>query len=295
MSNPIYSFVSQLGVDSANPVTKRFDFKSCDLGVNEEVIDTSGNRGTRGRGIERVRNGLRRVAGGMQLQPTALEWSYLLPWMLGAAAVGNVFSLADTLPYRYVTVDKSNGTDGKVFTYDHCLISKATIKATQGQPLDLEMDVVGVDEATGNAGTFPALTLDTTTGPFTFLDLAYVIGGTTVKAKDIEISIDNKIDADRFFNSATLSTAFNALDRHILCRSTLPYGDFTAIYNSGIGGVAATATFTNGSFSLLFSFAALVFPRQPLRVPERQEVMLPIQGQAFSSGATPEVVVTLVS
>lgn len=295
MTAPIYSYVSQLGIDSANPVTKRFDFKSCGIGVNEEFIDTSGNRGTRSRGIERVRGGLQRVAGTISLQPTAVEWSYLLPWILGANASGTTYALADALQSRYVTVDKSDGTNGKVMTYDHCLVNRATIRGQQGQPLDLELDVVGVAEAVANAGTFPALSLDTTTWPFVFHDLTFVINGSTVSAKNVEITIDNHVDVDRFFNSATLSTAANAMDRHITLNTLLPYGDWSALYNTGSGGVAAAATFAYNATSLLFDFVKIAFPRRPIEVPERQEEMLPLQGTAYASASTKELVCTLDS
>jgi hypothetical protein len=119
-----------------------------------------------------------------------------------------------------------------------------------------------------------------------------VIGGVTYQIKECEIVIDNKLDGDRFLNSRT-RTAIVAQDREVMVNFSLPWGDAVAAYNSGVGGVAVTVTFTNGTVSLAFSFVKVVFPRKSPTVPGKQEIMLPLQGVAKSSGATKELVVTL--
>jgi len=225
------------------------------------------------------------------LQPTALELSYLLPWILGTAASGNVYALSDTLLSRYVTIDRG----AKVFTYDGCKIDKATIRGSQGEPLVITLDVVGIDEAVANSGTFPSLSLDTTTQPFIFTDLVFVANSTTAYAKEVEIVIDNVIDKDRFFNSQ-VATALIAMDRHITINTSLPYGDYSALYGTGVAGVPLTATFTNGNTSLLFDFVKVAFPRNsPSYTAGRAEEMLPLKGTAYKSGSTLELVTTLDS
>lgn len=288
---PAYSHLAQLGISASSPVDARFDFRSEDLKLQEEFMQLDGMRGTLSRSSERNRQGIRRVSGPIRLQPTAVEWARLLPWILGTPASGNIYALAESLPSRYVVVDRVT----KVFTYEGVKVNRATIKASQGQPLDLELDLIGVDESPGNAGTFPALDLDTSTQPFVFHDLTFTIAGGAVKAKEVTIVIDNKLDGDRFFNSPTLNSAFNATDRNISLQTSLPYGDHSALYGTGPGGVSATANFVNGGTSLLWEFIRVAFPRQSPGTPERQEIMLPLQGQALTLGSEKELKVTLDS
>ncbi len=253
---PSYGYATQIGIGTTSTVDHRLDFQSESLAVAEDFVDTNGLRGTRSHSVERVRAGIRHIGGSISLQPTALELSHLLPWILGTDASGTTFALAETCQARYVSVDRV----AKVFTYDNCRVNRATFRASQGSPLSVDLDVIGVDEAIANAASFPSLSIDLTTGPYMFHDCVLNIAGTGYSAKEVTIVIDNGLDSDRFFNSQTLSTAFNAKDRHISVSTSLPYGDAAAVYGSGAAGVAVNATFTNGGVSCLFGMAALAFP-----------------------------------
>jgi hypothetical protein len=282
--------MSQLGISASSPVDARFDFQSERLACAEDFLDGNGLRGTRERDISRVRRNVRRIGGQLALQPNAAELALLLPWALGADASGTTYALADTLPERYVSVDRV----AKVFLYSGCKVDRATFRAGQGEALQLALDLVGQDETVGNAGTFPSLSIDVATGPFIFTDLALTIGGTTYNAKEFELTIDNKLDKQRFFNSATLVSVVPT-DREISLRTSLPYGDATTAYNSGPGGVAVVATFTNGTVSVAFSLVKVTFPRRSPHVPGRSEIMVPMEGTAYHSGSTNSLVVTLDS
>ena len=286
-----WGYVGQLGISASNPVDARYDFLSENLALSEEFIDTGGIRGTRSHVVERVRAGIRRVAGTITMQPTAVEWAALLPWILGANASGTTYALADALSSRYVTVDRG----AKVFTYSGCFVDSATIRASQGQPVRLTLNIVGSDETVGNAASFPSLTIDTTTNAFMFHDCVISIASVTYSSRDFELTINNHIDRERFFNSQVLSTATQAMDRSISCRFSLPYGDAVAAYNTGSSGVAVTNTFTNGAVSLAFSLVKVCFPRRSPTWPGRAEVMLPLEGMAYRSGSTLELVTTLDS
>lgn len=294
MANPVQGFYSKLGIGSASPVTVPLDFVSESLVLTEEFKDRGGLRGTRSHNIENMRAGLRRVDGSLVLQPTAVELANIMAWILGGTPVGTSYPLGETLSSKYVAIDRSDGTDGKVFEYSGCVVSRATFRSSPGELLEVTLDLVGVDETVGNAGTFPSLTLDTTTAPFIFHDLALSVGGTSYSTRDIEIVIDNRVDGERFFNSQT-RTAAPAQDREISISLNLPYGEAEAAYNTGIGGAAVTATFTNGTVSVLFSFVKVVFPRRSPNVPGKTEIMLPLVGMAKKSGSTAELAVTLDS
>lgn len=290
----IGGYNAKLGIGTTSTVDKPLDFLNESLACDETFVDRSGLRGTREHPVEVLRQGIRRIGGQITLQPTAVEWASLLPWILGTDASGTAYALAETLQSRYVTVDRSDGTDGKVFTYDGCKVNKATIKASQGELLTLTLELLGVDETPANAGTFPSLTLDLTTGPFIFSDLAMTIAGTTYQSKEFTLTIDNKLDGERFLNSLT-RTALIAQDREISLELQLPYGDAEAAYNTGVAGAAVVATFTNGTVSLAFSMAKVCFPRKSPTVQGKQEIMLPLHGIAHKSGSTLSLVTTLDS
>lgn len=270
-------------------VTARLDFQSETLAVAEEFKDTTGLRGTRSRVIERVRAGIRRVRGGLVLQPTALEMANLLEWCLGGTPSGTSYPLGDTLAGRSVQIDRV----AAVHTYSGVYVNQATLRASQGEPLTMELDLIGTDEVTSISFT-PTVSIDTTTEPFMFHDAVLSIAGSTYNAREVAITVNNAIDGERFFNSQTLTQALPQ-DRQITVNYLVPYGDATALYNTGDAGVASTVTFTNGAVSLALAFVKVAFPRRSPTVPGRSEVMHQLAGTAYRSSTTLEVVTTLDS
>lgn len=296
MPPPVYTpaqgYAGKIGMGSASPVTNRFDVVDEQLVLRQELINGNGIIGSRSHDISRVRKGLRRVGGPLKLQPNSVEWGYWLQYIFGGTPTGSptvTYPLADVLPEAYVTIDRIN----KVFTYDGCKVNKATIRGRQGEPVELELDILGYDETIANAGTFPAINRDQANGPFVFSDMILSLGGTSVTFKDFEFVIDNKIDPDRFFNSLLL-TARSEQDREVMLRTMLPYGDWSAIYDTGAAGVHAIATATNGNSVLTLDLAALAFPAHGPNLPGRREAFLPIEGRAYLTGATKECVCTLL-
>ncbi len=280
---------AKLGMGSASPVTEAYEFIRDTLALEQSILDASGIRGTRSHPKERCRENQRVVRGQIELNPTPAEIANLLPRILGGSGTGGpppTFSPTETLPAFYVTSDRVT----KVLTYNGCVVDKATFRATTGSPLSLILDLVGVDETVGAAGTFPALTLDETAAPYILPDLALVIGGNTYLTDDIEIVIDNALEV-RFGNSL-IATSINPTDRNITVTTRVPYGDAGTLYGSGASGLASTATFTNGTVSMLFTFAALVFGKNSPVVDSRGEIWAPINAKAYKSGSTSELVVT---
>jgi hypothetical protein len=220
---PVFGFQSALGIDTANPTTVRFDFISSTLGVDEATfIDANGLRGTRSRDLSRVRQSPRLIDGDIVMQPNSVELSNLLRWILGGTPTGSgtvTYPLADTVPSRFVQIDKAI----KVMTYNSVYVDTARFRGSQGEPMTLTLSCVGVDETIGNAGTFPATTIDVANGPWILADLALSVGGTTYFAHDVELVISNVLDRNRFYNSNTL-TAVTAMDRHVTVNFSLPAG-----------------------------------------------------------------------
>jgi hypothetical protein len=237
------------------------------------------------------------------MQPGYTELTFLLQWILGGTPTGTTpktYPLGDSLQSRYVTIDRSDGANGKVFTYTGVYVDKATFRAQQGELLELTLDLVGTDETIANAGTFPNLTLSTDY-PFYFADLTLTANGSTWTTKDIEIVINNHLDKERFFNSLT-RTAILPQDREVTITFNPSFGEAAALYNTGVGGIAVDATFAAGGagggaagVSLDFSFPKVVFPRVSPDVAGKTEEMLPMRGVAKKSGSNLELSVLLDS
>lgn len=287
--------LAKLGIDTANPVTKRFDFQSDTLAMNEEVINANGVRGTTSHSVERIRAGLRRIAGAIVFKPTSQELANLLPWITGGTVTGTTtktYPLADALAEYYVTSDRVM----KVYTYAGCKPDVTIIRGRRGEAIEMELQLVGRTETVANAGTFPAITIDTTTYPFVFADLSVSVGGTAgILAREVTITVNRFIDKDRFFAGSNDLTSAETVNREIMVEMVVSYGDHATIYGTGLAtsGLAVVCTFTNGSAVWTMTFAAVIFPRETPPVEGRTEEFLTIRGQAFQVGSTLEMVTTL--
>lgn len=292
MGVPSAGYASQLGIDTANPTTKRFEFASCGLALHGDIIDANGVTGSRSRDKERTRDGLQHINGPIEMEPTAVEWALLLPWILGGAVTGGPnfsYALGELQPTRFVQVDKI----AKVYTYASCAVNRFTLSGGQDQALKCILEVIGISETPGNAGTFPALAIDLTTAPFVFTDGVLTLAGSTVTPKSWSVTVDNHIDGDRFFNSRTLAGIL-ALDRTTTVTMQIPFDTVigTAIYNSGAAGAALAINHTNGNQTLNLSMPGLTFPAQGSIIPGRLEEMLQIAGVARRVALASELVIT---
>lgn len=274
--------LARLGIGASSPVTNPLAFLNESLALEETMIDTAGLVGSRSHPLGRVRQGTRKVHGSITLHPTMTEWAYLLQWILGGAPSAGVYPLAESLIPQYVTVDRVQ----KVFTYSGVYVSRATIRGAAGEPLQVTLDLLGIDEAVGSAGTFPNLVLDEASPPLMFFDLALTANGVSTNAREIELVIDNHLEDGRFLNSQTLVSIFPK-DRTIECNLTVPFGDSSALYGLGPGGFAVLGTFTDGADSLAFSLPSVVAPRRSPTVPGHEEEFLHLPCAAKTSGTSP--------
>jgi Phage tail tube protein len=289
--------LSRFAIGPANPVTLPLQFERETFARQDEPVDGNALRGTFGHSIEVIQDGIQRVAGTVDFIPQALEWSYLLPWIMGGTPTGPVsgvttYPFSDAaLPLNFVTIDRK----AQVFTYAGVAVDRATFRASRGTTLTVSLDLVGQTETPASSGTFPALTLDVTTHPLLFTQLVLSINSTSVQCFDFELTINHHIDRDRFLNTLNL-TAVNQLDRTCEFRTNLPYGDQVALYtamSAGPGAVAMSATFTNGGSVLTMSSPAVSVPKKTPTVPGRQEIRLPWGGMLAKSGSTNELTIGL--
>ena len=287
-ATPSKSFASQLGIDSADPVTKRFEFVECTLAAEPVIIGSQGILGTRSRASDRQRVAQIPVNGQIVLNPSPTELDLLLPWILGGTTSGGVTQLADTLLDRYVTVDKVQ----KVYTYAGVVVSRATLSGSPGQALTLTLDVEGKTETEANAGTFPSLAIPTDDF-FVFSDLTVTLSGSSVPVSAFTLTIDNLVDANRYMNS-TARDQLPALDREVTLAISPPYTDDTkGIWTSVKAGTQLTGSFafTDGSvtYTVTSGKYAALRPRGPEVRQRGSELLLPLTFNLLNDGTTREV------
>ena len=293
MGTPAIGARAKMAIDAALP----FDGSSIPLEfVNENVrmvqrhVQSEGIRGTRSRSKERVRIGQEQITGTITLHPSPTELAALLPYIMGAAGVSGVYDLGESLTAFQLMIDRVT----KVFTYAGCKVGRAVFSGSQGQPLELRLDVEGQTETVSAAGGFPAITPDTDT-MFILSDatLELAADASAVQFRQFELTIDNVLDADRYMNSVTRAE-IAATDRVITLSLGMMYtADEVDLYDQSIAGGSGTLTFTNGNQSIEFDFPNLKAEAESPVVGGKGEIALPLSLTAYKSGSTSELTITL--
>lgn len=278
-----------------------FDLLFESLKKNGNVQESAGNRGSRSRSKHRRRNGSYLCSGMVVMDVTPRMLRLMLPRVLGAAAVGNVFSLADTLPSFGVLLNRVTTVGGGHFEYQDCKVDRCMIvgQSGSGNPSDPEyirayFHLVALDEVTGTA--FPNVTLPTSSD-----DAAYVYGdssagvtlqGALRKPKRWALLINNFL-VPRITNSFTPDQWWPA-DRRIGLEATFPFDDdHDDLHDIGTSGAAGSLVLTNGTLSTTFDFGWLDAPaNSPNVARKRTEIDLTLRFLAGATDSADELVVT---
>lgn len=281
---------AKLGMGTANPTTEPYEFYECGIGKDLNHLGSDGIRGTRSHISENVVEGTYSVGGLVKLRPSKVNLQNLIPRILGTAASGTTYALAETVPDFYLQVDKI----AKVMTYAGCKVNRATFRSSKNQPLMLDLDIHGKTETIGNAGTFPSLTIGTGQ-PFTHHQAVVTLSAGARAVDNIEIVIDNALVLDRFFNTQTRNSLPEG-DRVITFTCDVPFtASEIAMYDQAVTGAAGTCVYTNGSDVLTFTFAALQVPAKPIGVNGKGEIIMRLTFTARMLSTTRELVVTLTA
>jgi len=264
----------------------RLDFHDFDHGVTLELKDCNSTRGKLDRDDARVRQSRTVVAPRIRCQPTAVELAAILAWATGGTPSGSgtvTYPLANTAAARSLWYLPSNGTGWQL---QNCAVDSMTIRGSSGEPLDVELALIAQTFAR-TSSSYPATSLDISSQPFIFSDLALTFGGTATQVREFSMSLRNGIDRSRFLNSLTL-TALNKLHRTITWSLDMPAGDYDANWNDALSaGVTSVATFTGPGTQVLSitSNAVRYVPRNP-NVPFHAESFLRLEGEAYSADGT---------
>jgi hypothetical protein len=281
--------LTKFGIHTALPVTSAFEATSFGLESRRPHISANGLRGTRSQVAQRVIEGVEECDGPIVVMPNLTEAALLLAWG-GFLNTSNVFTLTEALTSRYVVADKVT----KVHTFSGVYVGRLGIRMVKNVPWEWTLGTVGQQRTIGNAGTFPAISL-TEAPPLALHHMVVSLLGSARSVMEVNIGIDHALDVQA--NNAAFNEQIEPGDRIISVGLTLPYTAANAdlVEQSVEGDEAATAEATYGGLSADFAFGNLKFPRGAVPVQGKNGLVLQLDGQAFMTGSTRELVITLDS
>jgi hypothetical protein len=171
-------------------------------------------------------------------------------------------------------------------------VSRAVVSAQSGGEVTLELECAGTEFT--NVGTFgsPALQLGP---PLLFGQMGLTVGATTnVKCRSFRLTVDNVLNADRFF-FGMVTAAPTMMDRVVTVEIEVPYGEHPTLLDAGspAAGVAVTALFTFGNQSLQLAMPSVRWNITPAPANPPDEMFFTIPGQAFSDTPNGELTAVL--
>ena len=295
MGTPSYGAKdSLLAFDLALPIDASsipMIFISETMTKEHEILQDEGLRGKLGMAIERTRNGKEKVSGQVVFEASPIMLDHLLYPICGTAEAADVFALAETFPSFYLMIAKG----AKDYTFNNCIVSKATFKSEAGKKLMLTLDLEAESTTTSASGTLSALALTIPTDkPYSYSDLVCTAFSSARDIFDHEVVIDNTIDAERWVNAINRAN-LTSQGRVVSFNITTPFSSSeTDLIATALGGsTGSTSVYTNadaGTSVLTMTFGAVQFPRTIPVVSGKGEIKLSLNGRLLRTGtATQEL------
>lgn len=286
--------LSKLGIGSSTTVTDRLAFADFSPGVTVSLLDTNATLGQFSKDGNRVVTNQKEVFPRLSMEPTAIEWSKILEWIMGGTPTGSgtvTYPLGNATPERYV---HWNPNAAESYLLTGVAVDTATIRGATGTAVSVDLELVGRQYDAAPA-SFPAIDLDKTSRPFILSHMVITAGGVTKKPRGFTMTVRNMIDRTRFLNSDEL-TVTQKLGRQITLSCEVPSGDNSGFWDDGLTGATWVATFTNpiSSAAMVFSLTDIRYPARAAEHPRGGEGFLTIEGEAYmASGGTEALVTTL--
>lgn len=285
--------LAKLAFGVTDPVDTAINFSDFDPGVARELRNTNGTRGTFFPDGNRIIENRKTVGPKFKGEPTAVEMAYLMQWIMSGTPTGTT---TKTYPWSNSASVQNiffAPTAGEQWFLAGCGVDTATFQAASGEPLSLDLDILGqtFDSTRTN---FPALTYDQTKQPWILANLVLTVGGVARSCRSWSFTVRNGLDRTRFLNSLTL-TAVQKLAGGFSVGIEVPSGDNGAqFWQAGVTTEALTAVFTNaGSSVMSISIADVrLAPKSPTFA-QNAEGFLSLEGECVRVGANDPVTITI--
>lgn len=269
--------------------SERWPFLSDSMAKIERQIITEGITGSRAYDTANRRRGPYSVAGTLECNPSWIFWASWLPRILGAAAVGTTFDVANELPAWDMVSSRVN----RVVKYEDCKVDKATIRFAPDL-VTCSLDCMGL-VATETAGgiSFPAASLPTGASaiPQAFLDCTMTIGGEAVNLVGGELLIDNMLQPLVFAGAANTSCLREG-PRMVKFTSqhTSSENDWEEMYDLA-SPATIVLTVGYGNLSTTFTLRECFASNRTPTVDGKDEIKMGFEWIAMASGSTTEITV----
>lgn len=275
--------------------SERWHFEKDNVKRNKALLMGHGITGNRSNNLTLSRAGAYLVQGQRSVNPSYAFMAAWLPRILGTAASGTTYAVADTL----LAFDSMTDLGAKVVRWNDCKVAKATLKFAPGL-LDLQLDIMGLLAVeTGN--TFPTVSFGVTADyqQMAFHDstftLAAITSGTTA-VRDGTITIDNHLVADYAANGNDYPSNLREEGRTV--KLTLAAGmgatEWDQLYGTETAWDATIATVAP-ALSCSWALNNLLAPRETPVIDGKGEVKIGLEFTAHEDASRKEIVVTLDS
>jgi hypothetical protein len=205
-------------MSNANSVWLEFTSES--LQLNEQILNPTGQRGTRSQASERNVRGPRAPSGNITLPLSQVALDNLLPAILGAAESSDTFDVAETLPALYAMIEKLTDVELVSKLY----VEKATFSGSSGGLCTLAIDVEAEDMTGGQ--TFPTATTTFRPEygqPFQLADTsAITLNSVARNFFSFSIEVTNQLTKGDFTQGLTRSGTISPEDRIVVASFDLP-------------------------------------------------------------------------
>ena len=230
----------------------------------------------------RTRRGTRQVQGQLVTAPSPEELDLLLEWATGGTKTAGNIDVAESagVPARWLRADR----DGTVEIYSGVKVGSFTLSASEGSPLQMSLQLQGIDEASSTSPTSPTA-IDVDAGPYMFQECVLSVDSTQYAFRQFSLQVDNRLEVK--VNNSPTPTAIHSTGCAAQVQLALPLGDASALYGSAVGGVAVVATFTNGNYSLAITMAAVQAPKTEKPFGTRGALDLTWNGEVRKTGSSP--------
>jgi len=278
----VVGHATRFGAGSGNTSTEEYEFLSCDLGADGSHREATGMRGSRSQYETSVVDGTESVEGSVVIEPRPNDLTAWLPRILGANGVA-----ASVVPEFVCNVERSAEQN----LYSGCKVDRATFTASSTQNLQLALDIVGKTEATQ---AFPNIAASLSVlQPYVLHQAVITLGSNTIAVDNLEIVIANNVLRDRFYNTQTRSEIPEG-GRTVTLGCDNPFNSTdVAFYDIARAGVTGSVAFTNGNYSITFTFANLKMPRARQPIGGRDQALdKRLALTAYATAAAAELVIT---
>lgn len=283
---------------SINTGATAVEFLTTNLQEAASIIDTNQIRGTRSHVTSQTRKGTSAIGGSIVINPSPNAIDDWMFRVMGAQA-GNSITLTETVPAFYVGYNPlATNAANSAFEFQNCKVNRGILRGSPGDPIELELDILGKAAA---KLTYPTLStpLGVTTAdqPYVFSDFVWTYNSVARPILAFELIIDNFLDA-RFTNSNNASD-ITAQDRLVTFNvtSTFTSTELAALYDIAQAGQASsTLVGTHGgalnTMTLSVAFGTLQAPNLTPTIGSKTEIPLTISFVSRATAANNELVIT---